>query len=153
MITLEITANTVAWYGAIVATIGLLISGGNLILNYLKEKRRIEVKTWPGFHTIGGSVSEMCIFIEARNKGHRPVTLNSAGLELSDGSNMFFPSMSGIPLPHELQEGKNYISYLDKQQIVQSLKEIGVTVVSAWYTTATGETYKTYKNIENLKLS
>ncbi|MGC9602392.1 MAG: hypothetical protein ABSE76_01465 [Minisyncoccia bacterium] len=149
---IEITANAVAWYGAIVATIGIIISLLNFGLNFWKERVRIKIKVTQGFHTLGGPVSEICLFVEAMNVGWRPATLNTAGFELDDGSNLILTRTAGEQLPYELREGKSHMSYVEKEKIVETLKESGRKLTYAWYTTATGKIYKTRKNVAAIML-
>lgn len=72
--TLEIKANLVAWYGAVVATGGLLISAYNVF----RDKARVKIEYNTNQRIIGGGVNspydenKTYICITVINKGRRP---------------------------------------------------------------------------------
>lgn len=79
----NITADAVAWYGAIVATISLIFSGITLWL----DKGKIKIshsQSW--VHAPGYNPDELHFDIQVRNVGRRTVVLGNVGIKLFDGS-------------------------------------------------------------------
>lgn len=78
--TFEISASTVAWYGAIVATAGALIS----IYNVLRDRPRIKMQFQKDMNIYGHQSvypkDKTYISITVINKGRRPVNITKAGL-------------------------------------------------------------------------
>jgi hypothetical protein len=81
---INITAESVAWYAAIVATISVIFSGINLWLDRSKIKIS-HSKSWvpnvPGYDP-----NELYFDIQVRNVGRRTVPLGNVGIKLFDGS-------------------------------------------------------------------
>ena len=77
---LEISASAVAWYGAIVATIGILVS----LYNVLRDRARIKIKYQEDMQIIGPQTvydSNKTYFnITVINKGRRPVNITKAAI-------------------------------------------------------------------------
>lgn len=77
-ISIQISANSVAWYGAIVATIGAAVS----IYNAWKDRPRLKIKYEPGQYMIGNpsiypeEKTYMCVNVI--NTGRRPISIEQA---------------------------------------------------------------------------
>jgi hypothetical protein len=76
-LTITITAETVAWYGAIVATLAL----GATLVNLWLDRERIRVEARVGWKMIGGPYKsdKRYIVITVSNWGRRPRTIDRVG--------------------------------------------------------------------------
>src|SRR3989339_531961 len=95
---IEISANAVAWYGAIIATLSIILS----FLNYFRDKAKIKVKISQRIlayknHNLG---NELQILIEAINIGRRAITLSGAGLTLKNRENISIIGQDVIKFPY-----------------------------------------------------
>ena len=138
---IEISTSTVAWYGAIVATISVI---ANIILGMitlLRDRASIKIKISHCLLGYGPKLNEdLHIFIEASNKGRRPVTLISAGFKLENGHNIVF--VKSRELPKELTEGKSYQEWVNKKEIEKDCQKLKTSIRYAWFKDATGRIYK-----------
>jgi hypothetical protein len=79
-LSIEISANSVAWYGAIVATVGAVVS----ISNMWKDRARIKIKYEPGQYMIGNPLlypeGKTYLCVSVVNKGRRPITIAQASI-------------------------------------------------------------------------
>ena len=86
---LEISASVVAWYGAIVATIGMLIT----LINLLRDRAKIKIECRRDMQIAGrtGPYSPDKIYFNVTviNKGRRPVNITKAAIR-NLGSNKKF---------------------------------------------------------------
>jgi len=77
---LEISASAVAWYGAIVATVGILVS----LYNVLRDRARIKIKFQRDMQIIGPQPvydpNKTYFNITVINKGRRPVNITKAAI-------------------------------------------------------------------------
>jgi len=138
---IEIAASTVAWYGAIVATISVVASIVLGMITLLRDRASIKIEISHGFLLYGPSPSEnLYIFIEASNKGRRPVTLTSVGFKLKNGHNIVFTKSR--ELPKELTEGKSYQELVIKKEIERDCQKLKTSIKYAWFKDATGKVYK-----------
>ncbi len=108
-ITIQITASTVAWYGAITATATL---GIELVKLWL-ERRRVKLEILPRMRLMGGIISDTDVVVfKVINKGKRPITINQHGVKLKEGDNYLVtlpPPRIGIGLlPKEILDGQDY---------------------------------------------
>lgn len=143
---IEISASAVAWYGATVATLSVIIA----FLNYLRDKVRVKVKISQGFLAYTDHLGDKDqIFIEAINVGRRPVTLSGAGLTLKNGKQLVLMRHENISFPYELQEGKSVRFWVDKNYIFQEATKAKIKISHAWYRDATGKIHKTKFRIKN----
>jgi hypothetical protein len=143
---IEISANIVAWYGAIIATLSIILA----FLNYFRDRTKIKVKISQGFFAYGDHLGrEVNVFIEAMNIGRRPVTLTGAGLTLKNGKQMFVIRPELISFPYELQEGKSVQVSLNKNEIFQEAKKENSKISYAWYRVATDKIYKAKFRMKN----
>lgn len=139
VIKIEISANTVAWYGAILATVGFILG----LLNYLRDNAKIKVEVSEGWLTLGDSLSDDQIIIKAINTGRRTITLNNVGFILRGGGSIIIPHPENITFPYELREGKSVLVYTDKMSLLNELKNKKKEIKYAWFIDATGKIYKT----------
>ena len=81
--------NQLAVYGAITATVAILLSGASLAWQVYSWRRErvtdIKVEVSLGFLTFGPQV-EQAVFITASNRSEHAIRINSAGLGSQDGS-------------------------------------------------------------------
>lgn len=137
---IEISANAVAWYGAIVATIVAVVA----VLGYLKDRAKIKVKISNGLLGYGDRLGDnVQIFIEAINVGRRPVTLKGAGFSLKNKENIVILRPEPINFPYELQEGKSVQIWTDRDGLLRDAAKENTRITHAWYRDATGKIYKT----------
>ncbi|MBI3324745.1 MAG: hypothetical protein HYZ92_05645 [Candidatus Omnitrophica bacterium] len=137
---LHITASAVAWYGAIVATTSLLVSG------YAVWRDRVRVKVtakggWRAIGLSGGSTypydsNENHISVNVVNVGRRSVTIVKAGLRERRGGNWLVAADSMKYSVKELTEGKS-CEFLFKESQVDTNN-----IACAFAQDATGKMYK-----------
>lgn len=141
LIKIEVSANSVAWYGAILATGSLVVS----ILNFLKDRRKVKVKISDGWliprNNPWGS-DEKKIFIAAENHGKRPVILNQVGFILSNKSSLIMPLPKNISFPYKLNEGESVSTFFEKVDLVKPTQE-GNVIKYGFYIDSIGNKYKT----------
>ncbi len=144
IIKIEISANTVAWYGAIVATIttiSFIIFG---ILGYLKDKPKLKLNVTRGF-LMGPNYKDDndYIFIEGVNKGKRTVTINGAGFILKNKKILIKVYPENINFPFEIKSGKSCQIYFDRKELLKQLHHKKTEIKYAFYRDATNQAYKT----------
>lgn len=148
-ISINITAENVAWYGAIVSSLsfsGMFALG---LLSYFRDKAKIKVKKEEGFLAFGPELSDVHIFLKAINTGRRTVTLVGAGFNLGRKGKLIFPNPKGMQFPYELTEGKSVQLWEDKNTLLHQLDKEKVKVKYAWFSDATGKVYKSRCKIKN----
>jgi hypothetical protein len=146
VLTFEISANAVAWYGAIIATLSIIIT----LLSYFRDRGNIKVKLSQGFLAYGPTLGQnVQIFIEAINTGRRPITLNGAGLYLKNKMQIVAIEQEQVRFPYELQEGKSTQIWMEKDYIFQQVAKQKTKIMYAWYRDATGKIYKARFFIKN----
>jgi len=116
-ISIEISASVVAWYGAIMATLAVLISG----LAAWRDRSRILVSGMAGYRvTPGGPYdpTKEYILITVTNRGRRPRTIDKVGLKVRTGSHQhIMTSDSFLRGPQELTEGRAYSWVIERGEI------------------------------------
>ncbi|MEX1064143.1 MAG: hypothetical protein WD898_02200 [Candidatus Paceibacterota bacterium] len=79
-LSIQISASTVAWYGAIVATLGAGVS----ILNAWKDRPRIKIKFEPNQYMIGNNAlypeNKTYLCVNVINKGRRAIKIEQASI-------------------------------------------------------------------------
>ena len=138
VIQINISANLVAWYGAVISTFSLFF----VYLNFLRDKSAIEVKISQGIPIYGNQLGETIITITAINIGRRPVTLTGAGFELENGRQIVIMEPSGLSFPCDLLEGKSVQTWVDQDGIFKDVIREGTKIRCAWFRTATDKKYK-----------
>lgn len=86
MINISITAENVAWYGAIVATASVIFSG----INLWRDRSRIKISHSKSYvmNAPGYDTNELYFDIQVRNIGRRTIALGNIGIKLLDGSTL-----------------------------------------------------------------
>ncbi len=136
-ISINISANVVAWYAAIVSTIVMVIA----ILNYLGDKRRLKVSAQHGFLT-GVSDDSTKVIITAANIGKRPITVSGVGFEMNEGGNLILMETPMLKLPHTLKEGTSCQTWINHDELMGGIKGDVKRIKSVWYRDSTGKYYK-----------
>ena len=135
-ITITISANTAAWYAAIVATLALIMSG----ITAWRDRARIKVVARAGYRVTGGggyNPNKDYILFTICNKGRRPRTIEKVGWATRQGiPKNFITSDSIHRLPQELTEGRS-CTYMAEQE--------GVDFDNVKYVWAIDQTGKEYK--------
>ncbi len=111
-ITIEITANIVAWYAAVVATMAVLISDWTA---WRDRARVIVTGIGPYRVTIGGPYdpTKEYIVITVANHGRRPKTVKMAGVKFRSGKSKHLVAADSVSKgPQELTEGRSFDYYM-----------------------------------------
>lgn len=141
---IQINASSVAWYGAIVATVG----AGVTLWNVWRDRARIRVKI---NHTLiprpitNGIRSGFSISIY--NHGRRAVVVDKVYLKFADGESLVFLSNSSFVggesgLPKILGEGESHSVVILAGEIAEPLLKKQVYPISANFCDALGKEYK-----------
>lgn len=105
IIKLEISATSVAWYGAIVATASVIATGYNVLRD--RAKLRIDIKpnmkVYPSTTPYGDTTN---VVVSVVNVGRRPITISSVWFERDKASKSLLLSDSLHRGSIELAEGK-----------------------------------------------
>lgn len=144
-IKLEITASAVAWYGAIVATITLFIGAISTFYRIWQDKRRIKVHA-SEMRMISSynKDNKLKIVLKAINVGHKVVTLTHAGFQLDNRKDILvFPTPDCPKFPFELGGGKYYITWVNKEDLSNMLKNEKSKIKYVWFIEATSKRFKT----------
>jgi len=141
IIKIEISATTVAWYGAIVATMSAVIG----ILNYLRDRSKIKIRYKGGWKIIGQQAlydsAKTYFVITVINKGRRPIRIERAGIRMVGLEHPWFLlSDSFMPYRNKvLTEENPTTEFLVSEELIDFSK--------AWYIAvkdATGREYRKY---------
>ena len=114
-ITITISASTVAWYAAIVATLSLAMNG----LKAWRDRARIVVTARAGYRVSGGGAydpNKDYIVLIVYNKGRRPKTIENVGLRRRTGKTKYLIAYDSVLKgPQELAEGRSF-SWMIEQE-------------------------------------
>lgn len=112
--TLTITANAVAWYAAIVATVSAALQ----LANYLRDRVKIKISFRRDMEIMGDPVRARMTFTIVRvvNTGRRPLTITNIGLKYLQGKGAIFVDTIP-PLPHVLNEGQQMQAFVDQNSL------------------------------------
>lgn len=134
-ISINITADMVAWYAAIVATASAFILGYSVWNDRSKVKIKISknMKIYPPDR---GEEDKRFIMIGVANAGRRPITITHVGFYEIGKKEGGLLGDSFTKGPREIQEGKS-TSYLMDQSLIDIKKLKTVIAIDA-----TGKTYK-----------
>ena len=135
--TLTISADAIAWYGAIVATISVVWSG----LDYFRDRAKIRVRLAQGLALYPLS-TERVFILEAVNHGRRLSTLTEAGFLMKSGGTIVILRPETISFPYELHEGKAITISLEKKEIFEQMQKRNSCITHAYFRDATGRIYK-----------
>lgn len=134
-LTLRITADTVAWYAAIVATVSAIIAGYSV----WKDKAKVKITLSKNMEILPSepeTVGKSFIVIDVANIGRRPITITHVGFYEIGKKEGGLLGDSFTKGPREIHEGKS-TSYLMDQSLIDIKKLKTVIAIDA-----TGKTYK-----------
>jgi hypothetical protein len=143
-LSIQINASSVAWYGAIVATIGAAVT----LWNVWRDRAKIRVKI--SYALIPHSLMSRMrsgFSIVIYNFGRRKVVIDKVYLKFSDGESLIFLSdfnfVGGTSgLPRNLEEGESHTVIILAGKISQSLLQKKAYPVAAIFCDALGREYK-----------
>ncbi len=146
--TFNVSTESIALYGAIVATVSIVVSMFSLIFQAIavvRDKKNVRVKMTYDNEIIGGvplyKENEDYISIDIVNIGRRPVTITTTGLLLYTNKK-FLPIDAVRKGRFTLKEGEKE-SFVMEQKLVQRY-----TVRCVFATDAAGTIYRT--NMDNV---
>ena len=138
---LEISASAVAWYGAIVATIGILVS----LYSVLRDRAKIKIKYQKDMQIIGPQTvydpNKTYFNITVINKGRRPVNITKAAIRTVGGERKY-ALLSDSFLAH-----RNRILNESNPTTEFMMEQIEDLLASAWFICvydATGRAYRKF---------
>jgi hypothetical protein len=123
---INITAESVAWYGAIVATASVIFSG----INLWRDRSRIKIshtKSWV-MNTPTYDPNELYFNIEVRNVGRRTIALGNVGIKLFDGSALLLPDSFNNRVNKILTEQNPRANFLTVHKDIDFTKTHYITV-------------------------
>jgi len=141
IITIQISVNTVAWYGAIIATVGFIMSTYNI----LRDKAKIKIKYEPNMYIHGGESLNYPggvehLSISVINRGRRPIRIEAAYLKILGNKGLVYLTDSFADhRPRIITEEKPTTTFLVKQNLIDIKKVYCVIVVDG-----TGRKYRKY---------
>ena len=140
-IAINITANTVAWYGAVLGTIGAVISIHNFLKDRVKLKITFQPKVWLSGDLPGYDTQVPYFSISVINSGRRPVYIEQACFKQygESGVSILTDSFSNMrpKLINEESPRTNFFSRLDR---IDDIDRIYCFIV----TDGTGNPHKKY---------
>lgn len=105
-----------------VALYGAGLSTYNALAARAQKRRIVKVKLSNGMLTLASGLSDLMIFIEASNPGHRAVTINIPGILLPNKQTVVFPEPTGnVSFPHILEEGQSCMIWTDARMLAKEL--------------------------------
>lgn len=108
------------------AVYGALLSTYNAYVQRKQSKRQIVVTVTWGFLTYTTRLSELMLYIQASNPGHRPLTLTGNGFRLPGGRQAVLTAAEGtVQLPHSLTEGTSCTHWIPAREIKHELRASG----------------------------
>jgi len=116
---LTITADTVAWYGAVVSTVALAVSA----INVVRDRARIVVSAQVGMRLMGTGggykPNTDYIVITVANRGRRPRTIEKVGFtyRTAERSQPVIAADSALKGPRELTEGRSSMWMVEQDAI------------------------------------
>jgi len=115
----DIIVAVVALYGAVLSTI-------IAIREWKARSPNIKVNLSMGFYTLGASVSDAQVFLEASNPGEKAVSLSSLGLILPDKTKLAFTEYeSHVRFPYEILPESSCKVWMDARRLAQGLRSMG----------------------------
>lgn len=143
-ITIQISATAVAWYGAIIATVSILIGA----YNAWRDRARIKVKV--SYHILLKPLgNKEFAVITVINRGRRPITLNSigsVGFALKGGKVLMSTDLEMNRFPIQITEGNSTDIHIEKEGVIKYKNGL----LYAFAKDATGKVYKC-KKIKDIK--
>jgi hypothetical protein len=126
MINISITAEDVAWYGAIVATASVIFSG----INLWRDRSRIKISHSKSYvmNAPGYDPNELYFDVQVRNVGRRTVALGNIGIKLFDGSALILPDSFNKRVNKVLTEQNPRTNFLTLDREIDFTKAHYITV-------------------------
>lgn len=143
-ITIQITAESVAWYAAIVATVGIVIS----LYNAWRDRARIKINYNPHMYINNGEslnypTGVKHLSIDVINIGRRPIRIEMVYLLIAgDNKKTLLTDSFAEHRPKVITEEKPRTTFLVKEDLVDLSKVYCVIVVDG-----TGRKHKKYISI------
>ncbi|HWA32311.1 MAG TPA: hypothetical protein VG694_02590 [Candidatus Paceibacterota bacterium] len=142
-LSIQISASTVAWYGAIVATLGAGVS----LFNAWKDRPRIKIKYEPDQYMIGNPLiypeDKKYLCINVINKGRRPIKIEQASIrQYGTSGYLVLPDSFRTHRPQIIDEKVPRTTFATSQDQFQMDKIYCVIV-----TDGTGKKYKKYVKV------
>jgi hypothetical protein len=112
--TLTVTANAVAWYAAIVSTVGGFIQ----LMNFLRDRATIKITIARNMKSVGDPRRDgiALTIVKVANTGRRPVTITQIGImHLNNSGALFFDTSPQLPC--ELTEGKYALTNVNEEKL------------------------------------
>ena len=113
LFTLTISAGAVAWYGAILATVGTFVQ----LLNFLRDRKSVMIKLKRDMEMLGEGlgpyVGKTIALVTVVNVGRRPLTISTIGLQYDDGVGAIFTDTRPL-VPSEIREGQSIQALFDE---------------------------------------
>lgn len=149
---LQITASTVAWYGAIVATLALAINLASFFYKLWQDSERVKLKIMPNMRMFPSlpphpADTDFVVYV-AINKGLRAITITMAGFKYKKGKKKGAQNAIIIPngpasvvgaLPKEIKPGDNHGVYALQSEIIKD-----IDIIDSFYViTATDKVIRT----------
>lgn len=140
-VSIEISASAVAWYGAIVATVGIFVS----LYNMFRDRAKVKIKYHKGMR-VGGPLApydptKTYFNITVINRGRRPVNITKAALRtLESGSKYVLLTDSFAAHRNRVLDESNPTT----EFLIEQDEEI---LANSWFISvydATGRTYRKY---------
>lgn len=127
-ITFQISANTVAWYGAIVATLGASVS----IYNAWRDRAQIKIDFQKGMRIMNArppySEDKDYFSVNITNRGRRPVAIGNVGMKYFSGETFILAGSIDDQHTRILTEEKPRTSILTDQSIIDFSKIYSILV-------------------------
>lgn len=140
----EISANVVAWYAAIISTISLMVTGYNI----WRDRARIKIEYEPNRILLGdvsalGYKDKKYLSISVINRGRRPIRIESASLKILNKKELalLVDSFSEKRIKVITEDSPTTTFLADQDQI---------DIKNVWYVLivdGAGRNYKKYINI------
>ena len=133
-ITIHISGNVVAVYGAILSTITAAVQ----VVTHFKDRVRLLIRMQHNMETVNDPVHQgmTMTLMNVTNAGRRPVTITGLGAYRLYPHNPFFIVETNPHCPCELTEGKQMVGIINQ-------KGLDLSVMESWEAyTATGKTFQ-----------
>lgn len=140
-VSINISASVVAWYGALVGTVSVII----ILFGYLRDRSRLVLTKIRESITLnqGGSKEDNVYYsFFVVNKGRRPISIESVGFLLENEKEIVAPIPIGFSLPHELSEGKSKQILLNKNGVDETVRKDVTNIEYYFVKTATKKIIK-----------
>lgn len=143
MFDLHITASTVAWYAAVVGTIGMILN----LFRFFKDRHRLVVSGFTkGEYNWEGNEF---VVLWGVNTGKRPMTIIGAGFELNDGRNLVLDRdfsrsrwVSRNNIPRLVAEGDIGEVVIERKDLDALMEESQAEIKKGWLKDAKGKKWK-----------